>query len=231
MTQHELDADQLLGALGALQRAQRAELERLEEPARELAAREPERARALETRLIRELFAAPAAPRRLARIGRAWSLAAAGCAMAAAALLWVRAPAAFDVAYTLVPPAQDAALRALPAESSPSTGGTYNLGRELSFTLRPATRYTGPLRVLAYAARGGAVVQLDADVEHDPAGGARVTLATPSSQLSEGSWELLFYVSPPTVPAVSEAELRGRSCPGATRCLALTARFVQLLAP
>jgi hypothetical protein len=61
MTVRELDPDQLLGALGELHRAERTELARLEQPAQELAALEPERAQALEARLMQELFVAKVA--------------------------------------------------------------------------------------------------------------------------------------------------------------------------
>jgi hypothetical protein len=224
MTQHE----QLLGALGELQRAQRAELERFEEPARVLAAREPERMPAFEARLLREVCGVTPKPRRRA-LARTVSFAAASCALVAAALLWVRAPAKFDRAYTLVPPTADAVTR---AAQPAAAGGSFTLGRTLTFTLRPAERYSGAVRVLAYAtlAETGTLVQLDPKVELDPAGGARVAVATgPGSQLtSPGSWELQFHVAPDSAAAASDAELRARRCPADTRCLTFSARFAPL---
>jgi hypothetical protein len=222
MTAHERGAEELLGALGELQRAQRAELDRFELPARELAAREPERVQAFEARLLRELAAphvvAKAKPQRM---GRVVSIAAASCAIAAAALLWVRAPAEFELQYTLVPPTADAVTR---AAQPTAAGGSYTLGRTLSFALRPTLRHSGPLHVSAYAAKDGVLVELHPQVELDPAGGAHVTVATgPGSQLtSAGSWELQFRVSPESVAAVSDAG----SCPANTRCLTYRARFV-----
>ena len=226
MTSRERGAEEMLGALGELQRLQRAELEHFETAACELAEREPERMQAFEARLVRELShgtsrAARAVTLKPRRMGRAFSLAALTCA--AAALLWARAPATFDIQYTLVPPAADAVTRGPQLQAA---GGPYTLGRTLTFLLRPAVRYSGPLHVSAFAAHGETLVQLEPTVELDPAGGARVILATgPGSQLtSEGSWQLQFIVSP---AAVSGGQLHARSCPADTRCLTFSARFVQ----
>jgi hypothetical protein len=240
MTTRELDADRLLGALGELHRTERSELARLDEQAQELAAREPERAQALEDRLMDELFVAKPAPLsaavsrssppkpRLRRTVQLASAAAFSCAMAAAALLWVRAPEAqpFAVSYTLVPPSSDATTRSVSQATSP---GVFSLGRTLTFALRPAVRYEGALSVVCYAAQERAVIRLHAQVELDPAGGARVAIPadTLTQAVRKGSWELLFYVAPPSAAGVSESQVRDRQCPSDTRCLTYAARFVQ----
>ena len=239
MTPHELDADQLLGALGELQQGERSELAHLEQPARELAEREPERAQALEDRLMQELFSVEAAPaeavatqpRRVARPRRFAQLAAAAgasCAVALGLLLWDHPEAGqpFEVRYTLEAPTPDAHTRAAGVAPEP---GAYSLGRSLSFVLRPAERYAGPLRVSCYAAQQDAVVPLDAQVEHDPGGGARVVLsaAALTKVLRAGSYELLFYVARQATPEINEAQVRTRQCPDDTRCLTFSARFAQ----
>jgi hypothetical protein len=253
MTPRELDPDQLLGALAELHSTERAELMRLEQQAEELAAREPERAQALEERLMDELFvskdalqlkvATPVQPESFKDVGlvvprRAvarWrglsklaSAAAVSVAMAAAVMLWVRQPAAqpFEMAYTLVAPAPDAHSRAPAAHA---TSGVYSLGRTLRFALRPAERYTGALTVTSYAVQDDTVRRLDSQVELDPAGGARATLAGEmlSRTLHEGSWQLRFYIAPPSAPAVSQSQVRAGQCPSDTRCLSFAARFVQ----
>jgi hypothetical protein len=151
--------------------------------------------------------------------------------MAAAALLWVTRPPsgaehAFDVSYTLVPPAPDAQVRSAAARSEPDVPGKYTLGRTLTFTLRPTERYTGQLRVLCYAAQGDKLIRLDPQLQIEPEGGAQVVLPT-RPQLNAGSWELLFYVSPLSATALSASQLHARRCPEDTRCLAFNAQFVQ----
>jgi hypothetical protein len=238
MTPRELDADRLLGTLGELHRTERAELAHLDKQADELAAIGPERAQALEDRLMDELFLNKAAPveqpklekpkPRPRRAVQLASAAAFSCAMAAAGLLWVRQPDAqpFAVSYTLVAPAPDAQTR---SAAQPASSGTYSLGRSLSFALRPAERYEGALNVACYAAQERSVIQLDAQVERDPAGGLRVVLPADrlTRSLHKGRWELLFYVAPPSAAVVSESQVRERQCPNDTRCLTFTARFVQ----
>lgn len=255
MTPRELDTDQLLGALGEMHSAERAELMRLEQAAQELAAREPERAQALEDRLMDELFTStpaqplPAAtpvrsntatsfkdvrvvvPMQLASRSRVLSklasAAAVSVALAAAVVLWVRQPAAqpFEVAYTLVAPAPDALSRSTAGQA---TSGVYSLGRTLRFAIRPAERYEGALNVTCYAVQDDRVLRLDPQVELDQAGGARATLAGDmlSRSLHAGSWELRFYVAPPSAPTVSESLVRAGQCPSDTRCLSFAARFV-----
>lgn len=249
MTPRELDSDQLLGALGELHSKERAELLRLERSADELAAREPERAQALEDRLMDELFASNAAvplqgatavtsfkdmhmvvPNQVRSRGfsRLASAAAVSVAMAAAVMLWVRQPAAepFEVTYTLVAPAPDAQSR---SAAAPTAFGVYSLGRTLRFALRPAERYQGALTVTSYAVQNGTVLQLESQVELDPAGGARATLDGEmlSRTLREGSWELRFYVAPPSATTVTHSQVRAGQCPSDTRCLSFAARFVQ----
>jgi len=253
MTPRELDTDQLLGALGELHSRERAELLQLEQAADELAAREPERAQALEDRLMDELFvnhadlplqaAASVQPKAATSFkdmrvvlpiqarSRGWSklasAAAVSVAMAAAVTLWVRQPAAqpFEVTYTLVAPAPDAQSR---SAAAPTTSGVYSLGRTLRFALRPAERYNGALTVTSYAVQDDTVLRLDPLVELDPAGGAMATLAGEmlSRTLREGSWELRFYVAPPSATAVSQSQVRAGQCPSDTRCLRFAARFV-----
>jgi hypothetical protein len=253
MTARELDTDQLLGALGELHKRERAELLQLESSADELAAREPERAQALEDRLMDELFssgaamplraATPAQPRaamsfkdvrmvvpsqaRPRRFSKLASAAAVSVAMAAAVLLWARQPAEpFEVTYTLVAPAPDAQSR---SAAAPTISGVYSLGRTLRFALRPAERYTGALTVTSYAVQDDTVLPLEAQVELDPAGGALATLDGEmlSRALREGSWELRFYIAPPSATAVSQSQVRAGQCPSATRCLSFAARFVR----
>jgi hypothetical protein len=143
-------------------------------------------------------------------------------------MLWVRQPAAqpFEVAYTLDAPAPDAHSRSPAAHT---TSGVYSLGRTLRFALRPAERYKGALIVTSYAVQDDTVLRLDSQVEFDPAGGARATLAGEmlSRTLHEGSWQLRFYIAPPSAPAVSQSQVRAGQCPSDTRCLSFAARFVQ----
>lgn len=252
MTPRELDTDQLLSALGELHSTERAQLVRLEQQAEELAAREREHVQSLEDRLMDELFASdPALPLQAAmsvqpigptsfkdvglvvpmearsrRMSKLASAVAVSVAMAAAVMLWVRQPAAqpFEVTYTLVAPPPDAQSRSATAHA-----GVYSLGRTLRFALRPAERYTGALTVTSYAVQEGRVLRLDSHVELDPAGGALAILDGEmlSRTLREGSWELRFYVAPPSATAVSQSQVRAGQCPSATRCLSFAARFVQ----
>lgn len=231
MTPRELDDDRMLSALGELQRSERAELGRWDARAQELAARDPERARALEDRLMAELFAAPPAaaarPMRPARRRARQLASAAALSLAAAAsfLLWAREPR-FDVTYTLVAPSPDAQSR---SSAQPGTSAVYSLGRTLTFLFRPALRYEGALSVTCYASQEEKIVRLDPEVERDPAGGARVRLPADvlREALDEGSWQLRFYLAPPSAADVTAAEVRAAQCPPDTRCLTFDARFVQ----
>jgi hypothetical protein len=228
MIQRELEGDELLAALGELQRAEREQLAHWEEPAQQLAAQEPERTRALEKRLVRELLDAPARDRARVRT-RVASAAAISFAMAAVVMLWVgRSPVAHELSYTLVPPAFDAVTR---GPAAPREAGVYSLGRTLTFDLRPRSRYSGPLALSLYAARGGEVVALRPEVTHDPAGGVRVVLPTADGKLSEGSWELLFYLALERAVLISDDQLQRRECPAGTHCLVFGARFVSPDAP
>jgi len=235
MTPRELDTDPLLAALGELQRRERAELARLDERAWELATREPQRAQALEDRLMDELFQPVVHPKEAkpitahSRRSRGIASAAAVCiALVAAVMISVQTPATrrFEVSYTLIAPAPDAQTR---TAAAPATTGVYSLGRTLVFTLRPAERYEGALSVTCYALQDAQVIPLNAQVELDSAGGARVVMARDmlSRSLHEGSWQLQFYIAPPSAAVVDRAQVRARQCPSDTRCLSFAARFVQ----
>ena len=248
MSDRSVRADDILTQLGELQRHEHDELAGLEHRIAELSAITPERQRALEDRLLRELgLAQPeaAAPRvsqlrmRPARvragsrsIGRFATFAAAAVAMLGLVRfgLWT-SDRKFDVQYTLIAPPSDAQLRA-PATQA-SEVAVFGLGRSLPFTLRPSTRYQHPVRVIGYAQpldTAAAAHRFEPAVESDASGGLVIRVQTgPGSSLDiqPGRWRLTFYVSPISSPPLAADPPSAPACPLTARCPALAVRFVR----
>jgi len=110
--------------------------------------------------------------------------------------------------FELLPPAADATFRspssgeAVPAAGLPS----FAAGRQLVFTLRPATRVASALQVEVHARRHGAdaraqsaepSVQLPARVVAQPGGAQQVVIDAGPAPLEAGDWQLFFFLGPP----------------------------------
>jgi hypothetical protein len=202
MSGRDRDPEDVLAALGALHRQEQAELAAFEAQALEWTAVDPAHQRALDERLFRELGVPAGAPSavqrpRIKRSVVAGLGAAAVALAAAAAVLLVPSPPTAAPAFTLIPPPSDAEVRSSERATTGAAEAVYTLGRTLRFTLRPATRYQGPLEVTCAAHQGNRSVAFVPDVRVDEAGSRTLTVTTGrDAQLDvpSGQWELRCHL-------------------------------------